>query len=641
MCLFNLGEEKNLRKRQLLSVLLVMVMVFAFTAPALAAGSSGSSSMAGIVNYYLQHKTTLDSWEEVLALRSAGQDLTKAPWQLPDYQISATNPDPAQNDNASDYVGPILGMLAVGQDPANVSGRNLVGDLVKLQMSDGSFGAYINQTVDAMIALDTAKGSYDVGKTVNYLLSQQLASGGFTISGTTADPDMTGMTLVALSNHTDLAGVPEAISKAKDCLKAIQLPDGGFSSWGAENAESTATVIRGLIACHEDIQGIDWTRNGKTMIDALYSFQQPDKSFSHIVGGGSDQIATRQALLAVAALVHGDVFYNIQNGSITNPPTLATVRVRVEGATKSLADSTVTLNTNALDALNYVVGKSNVVFDKYGMIASILGEDASAESDVTICPISWMWYVIRNGAIDTTSLGSGPSSYPVKDGDQAIFYICAFDSSWNSVTYLPVVTFTPQAPVAGQSVIIQVSAKKIYYDASYIMHFLDLTPEEQAAIGKYTVTVGGHSYTTKDGQVTIPNLRAGNLDFTVTNQNAAGYPNVVTYKGTIVCTPLPVVVNQVSDTPPTRGTGNSTAVLVAAKSQTPVLVATGTDTGSPGTNQPQNLTATSKGGKGTLPQSNLVANGKGQNKKLLLTSLAIVLGIGALGTGLYAWRKKA
>jgi len=266
-----------------------------------------SEALAEIVSYYRNNKTTLNSWAEVVALRSAGVDLRDGSWKLPDWKIDELDED----SYATDYAGTIIGMLAAGQEPTDVGGRNLVQELVDRQRSDGSFGDWLNETIWSMIALDTAKAEYDVSAAVKYLCDQQLADGGFTLFGTESDPDMTGMVLIALAPHQDIQGVSAVIAYAVECLKRLQGESGGFASWGEESAESAAAVIRGLVAV-----GIDpatMAKNGNTVLAALMSYQLADKSFSHIKGGGSDPMATCQALTAIGDIVYGSVFARIRD----------------------------------------------------------------------------------------------------------------------------------------------------------------------------------------------------------------------------------------------------------------------------------------------------------------------------------------
>ncbi|MDK2881404.1 MAG: hypothetical protein PWQ99_1179 [Clostridia bacterium] len=519
-----------------IALLLTVCFLLAMVAPGLAQGAedTGSSlrdALDGIVGYYANNKTKLDSWREVVALKEAGQDLSE--WTLPDWKIEQLN----EESQPTDYAGTILGMLAAGQDPKKVAVndqvyRDLVAELASLQNDDGSFGDLLNQTIWAVIALDEAGGEYDSAKAIEFILSRQKSDGGFALFGDAADPDVTGDALVALAPHKSDPEVSDAIDRAIECLKRLQLPDGGFASWGSENPESIAAVIRGLLACGEDILSEDWVKEKGTMIDALFSFQLADGSFVHSsTETECNAMATVQALQAVAEMVNAGIDYIVKTGQRhTSEQTEATVRVRVEGANRSLADETVTVTGSALDALKAAVGEENLIVSG-DQVFSIYEEEGTRVQQNLYS--GWMYYVIRDGAIDLDCFRMSTSAYQVKDGDEIVFYIAAYQtvSPYAVKTYLPHVTVSPTAPTAGQTVTISISALKLNdtWDS-----LVPLTADEAESIGEYTVFVGGKEYTTQFGQVTIPDVPEGTLDFTITNYNDEGYADVVTFKGAIL-----------------------------------------------------------------------------------------------------------
>lgn len=511
-------------KRKGLLIFALVLILSSFTVPAFGADSiSVNDSLTEIVSYYANNKTDLDNWEEVVGLVKAGEDPSAAPWNSPDWGIASL-----ESSSSGTYATTILGMLAAGQDPTNVDGRNLVQELAFRQTETGAFGEYITDTIWAMIALDEAHGSYDINEAAAYLINQKTADGGFALSGDTADPDMTGFVLMALAPHNDIEGVSDAVSSAKLSLQNMQLDNGGFSSWGTENAETIATVIRGLIACGEDITTDTW-KNGK-MIDALFDFQLDDKSFSHTIDGSHNDIATRQALVAVADMVNASINYQIgqsdQPGGESSEE--VSVRVRVEGTATRLADQTVTVQGTAFNALTAAVGENNVQLDQYGMVGTILGESGQDNVDAGT-NTSWMYYVIRDGAIDPAAFSQGSNSYNIKSGDQVVFYIGAYDSTtWDAKTYFPEISITPTEPVQGQSLVLNITARKSVWGL-----LQDLTQDEIANIGDYIVKVGVNEYTSSCGIVTIPNISQGVLEFTITNSSPAGYPDVITYAGSI------------------------------------------------------------------------------------------------------------
>lgn len=209
----------------------------------------------------------------------------------------------------TEYSRTILALTAIGKDPTNVGGYDLLSKLA--DMDDVTFQG-LNGAIFALIALDSNK--YDVpavadgGKQVTrdglvaYILEQQLSDGGWALSGDSADPDMTAMALQALAAYrTGDKAVQSAVDKALKTLSDMQQADGGYSSWGTLNSESCAQVIIALTALGIDpAKDSRFAKNGLTVLDALLSFAA-DGGFRHTADGERNDMATEQALCALTA----------------------------------------------------------------------------------------------------------------------------------------------------------------------------------------------------------------------------------------------------------------------------------------------------------------------------------------------------
>ena len=209
----------------------------------------------------------------------------------------------------TEYSRTILALTAIGKDPTNVGGYDLLSKLA--DMDDVTFQG-LNGAIFALIALDSNK--YDVpavadgGKQVTrdglvaYILEQQLSDGGWALSGDSADPDMTAMALQALAAYrTGDKAVQSAVDKALKTLSDMQQADGGYSSWGTLNSESCAQVIIALTALGIDpAKDSRFAKNGLTVLDALLSFAL-DGGFRHTADGERNDMATEQALCALTA----------------------------------------------------------------------------------------------------------------------------------------------------------------------------------------------------------------------------------------------------------------------------------------------------------------------------------------------------
>ena len=205
----------------------------------------------------------------------------------------------------------ILGLTAIGKDVTNVGGHNLLKGLDNMAYVQKQG---INGPIFTLIALDShnypTMGDVPREKLIETILGAALEAGGWTLSGTKADPDMTAMAIQALAPYyKDNQAVKEAVDKALDVLSSLQKDDGGFGSWGTVNSESCAQVIVALTAL-----GLDPTcdsrfvKNGKTVMDALAGFYVDGGGFKHVADKGRDGMATEQGYYALAS------YYRYLNG---------------------------------------------------------------------------------------------------------------------------------------------------------------------------------------------------------------------------------------------------------------------------------------------------------------------------------------
>ena len=244
----------------------------------------------------------------VIALARSGRDV---PDSYYDSVVKAVQSAKGQlsDKKSTEYARTILALTAIGKDPADVGGYDLLAGLA--DMDDVTYQG-INGAIFALLALDS--GKYDVpaaaeGGTqttrdglVAYILAQQLSDGGWALSGTSADPDVTAMALQALAPYrTGDETVDATVDKGVQLLSDMQLADGGYSSWGTLNSESCAQVLIALAALGIDpVSDSRFVKNGLTVLDALLAYAVSG-GFRHTVDGEADAIATEQALCALTA----------------------------------------------------------------------------------------------------------------------------------------------------------------------------------------------------------------------------------------------------------------------------------------------------------------------------------------------------
>ncbi len=131
------------------------------------------------------------------------------------------------------------------------------------------------------------------------LLSRQCADGGWSLPGTNGDPDVTAMTVQALAPYRDVPEVSAAIGRAMTFLSGSQLADGGFSSYGAENPESTAQVWIALNTLGLDpLTDARFVKSGHTLADAVALFSRGAGQYAHAADGDVNAAASLQVFLA-------------------------------------------------------------------------------------------------------------------------------------------------------------------------------------------------------------------------------------------------------------------------------------------------------------------------------------------------------
>lgn len=199
----------------------------------------------------------------------------------------------------TEYSRVILSLAAIGKDPYNVNGYNLVSPLDNF---DKVVWQGLNGAIYALIALDSI--NYDDSglpdRYIDYILSFQNSDGGFPLNKEqNSDIEITAMAIQALSKHTDHADITDAVKRGLDFIANMQDSDGGFSNQYGSSSEICSQVLMALTSV-DAASDERFVKNGKTPLDALLSYSLPDGSFEHISGNGSNLMATEQALCALS-----------------------------------------------------------------------------------------------------------------------------------------------------------------------------------------------------------------------------------------------------------------------------------------------------------------------------------------------------
>lgn len=295
------------------------------------------------------------------------------------YQISAK----LDRVKATEWHRISLAVLASGGDPRHM-GTNGEIDLIAdgtynrgLTVSPGRQG--INGWIWGLIALDSLRYDIPDGACntredfIVEILRTQRADGGFALTGSVSDVDITAMAIQALAPYYNSETVyiytssvlktsegsyvecsktvHQVINESLEWLSGVQCADGDFSSWGTQNVESTAQVIIGLSALGIDaLQDSRFIKNGNSLLDGILKYRLSNGGFVHSYTYDPDNpsslpdkansMAGEQALCALAAL------WRCQNGM------------------RSLYDMRADFSTAERDAIDLCISSIDALTDK-------------------------------------------------------------------------------------------------------------------------------------------------------------------------------------------------------------------------------------------------------------------------------------
>ena len=311
-------------KKRGLSLLLTLVLMLSLCVPAMAVSKSElTSAISESAEYMLnavkapQVGSIGGEWA-VIGLARSGYDVPQEYWDA----YYATVEEYVENCNGvlhnkkyTEYSRVVVALTAIGADPTNVAGYDLLKPLGDF---DKTIWQGINGPIWALIALDS--GNYDMpinaeAKTqatrqlyIDEILSRQLNDGGWNLSDKggngQSDPDITGMALQALAKYQSQSAVKTATDKALTCLSNMQDNRGGYASWETSNSESVVQVIVALCELGIDLNDSRFVKGGNTLLDNLFSYRNTDGSFSHTANGsGNDQMSSEQGFYGVVAAI--------------------------------------------------------------------------------------------------------------------------------------------------------------------------------------------------------------------------------------------------------------------------------------------------------------------------------------------------
>lgn len=229
----------------------------------------------------------------------------------------------------------VLTLSAIGKNPEDVAGYNLLAPLADMSYitTQGQ-----NAAIYALLAFDSKQytiPSAPEGVTqttrdglIEYLLSKELATGGWDWFSASADPDLTAMAIQALAPYyTTKPEVKTSVDRALSVLSAMQNPDGSYASWGSINSNSTAQVVLALTSMNMNPDTDSrFVKNGYSALRSLGNFYIPGSGFgytmSDTIGNGYATIQAYEALIASQRFANAkSAFFDMQDVEMEQPTT--------------------------------------------------------------------------------------------------------------------------------------------------------------------------------------------------------------------------------------------------------------------------------------------------------------------------------
>lgn len=409
---------------------------------------------------YLLKSETVSDWG-AFALAAEGTS-------IPDTYLSSVEKQlrDAQGEfrSVTEYERIAIGVIAAGGNAENIAGYNLIDKIVNHERMTNQ-GA--NGPIYGLLVL--SNGNYELNenaewnadKLVDWLIKQQNADGGWSlVSGGKSGIDVTAMALTSLAPHKAAEEAAKAIERGTAWLSSQQTVSGGFSDFG-ENSESASQVIVALTSVGVDPTGPSFTKAEGNVLSRLMKFRQADGGFAHVMGAGSNGMATEQALQATAAYQK----FAAGQGGLYDVLKQARVSLIVEGPQSSIAEGQIKA-ANALEAVEKLLTAEKIDYDvvevsfgKY--IKSVQGfvEGLYGGYD------GWMFAVMRDGQWIIPMVGI--ADFGLEQADKVLVYYSGEDTR-----LVGDVAVEPAKPKVNEAFAVKVTQAKWNWDDNK----LDSTP---------------------------------------------------------------------------------------------------------------------------------------------------------------------
>lgn len=198
-------------------------------------------------------------------------------------------------EHYTEYARVSMGLAAIGEDPTDVEGYNLVSyldDYDKIREQGINAAAY------ALVASQMSSVKLmNEEKYIQFILEEMKEYDGTAV----VMSDYVSMGILALSYYKERDDVSSMIEQKIDELSKAQMEDGSMG-----NCESTSEAIIALNSAGVDVTTDErFVKNEKSLLDGLLTYKK-DSGYLHVTGDENNEdiniMATEKALLALESI---------------------------------------------------------------------------------------------------------------------------------------------------------------------------------------------------------------------------------------------------------------------------------------------------------------------------------------------------
>lgn len=293
--------------------LTILISVFIGVFPVSAENTAGESEINALIDGIIAYKekeadaASIQSWIDGALSDGAG---TTSEWYVLALLQSGGNYD------FTSYIAAARSYISANNIASASSRQKLALALIGCGRSDDPFvKATLGDSIGEQGIMSWVFGlhmlnngcvseKFTAADIVDKLLSLRLSDGGWALTGSVSDVDVTAMTITALAPYRETRDdIMSAVDEAIILLSEKQLDSGGYKGFSSENPESTAQVIIALSTLGIDpVSDPRFIKNEKTPLDGILKFKRSDGSFCHAENGEANNSATYQALCSFTAM---------------------------------------------------------------------------------------------------------------------------------------------------------------------------------------------------------------------------------------------------------------------------------------------------------------------------------------------------